>query len=179
VLIKITDYSQIDERQLMDIYAEGNLENTDFFHPEMTDKKAAVKEVEAGFLNFLKNEFFARVNSTYWILEEKEIWVSALRISQIRSDLYYLEALETRPEYRGEGYASQLLTSVITELKENGSFCLCDCVSKKNTASIKTHLKCGFRIISEAGYDYLQKESDSKHYGLEFRYSATQQLGKH
>lgn len=170
VLIKITDYSQIDERQLMDIYAESNLENTAHFYPETTDKAAAVKQVEAAYLMFLKSEFLASANNTCWVLEENGSWVSALRLSRIDSDFYYLEALETLPALRGKGYASQLLSAVIAELKDGGSFRLCDCVRKTNTASIKTHLKCGFRIISEEGYDYLQKESDSKEYGFEFCY---------
>ena len=40
------------------VYAESNLENTDFFCPEEPDKEAAVRMVESGFLDFLKNEFF-------------------------------------------------------------------------------------------------------------------------
>ena len=58
MLLKITDGQALDERKLMDVYAESNLENTDFFCPEEPDKEAAVRMVESGFLDFLKNEFF-------------------------------------------------------------------------------------------------------------------------
>lgn len=34
MLLKITDGQALDERKLMDVYAESNLENTDFFCPE-------------------------------------------------------------------------------------------------------------------------------------------------
>ena len=40
MLLKITDGQALDERKLMDVYAESNLENTDFFCPEEPDKEA-------------------------------------------------------------------------------------------------------------------------------------------
>lgn len=47
---------------------------------------------------------------------------------------------------------------------------LCDCVSKRNIPSLKTHEKCGFKIVSDNGYDYLEKESNEYCFGLEYRY---------
>ena len=44
------------------------------------------------------------------------------------------------------------------------------CVGKKNAASLKTHEKCGFRIVSEQGCDYLHREADDRDFGLEYRY---------
>ena len=41
MLLKITDGQALDERRLMDVYAESNLENTDFFCPEEPDKEKA------------------------------------------------------------------------------------------------------------------------------------------
>ena len=171
MLIKISEYQNLDARKLMDIYSESNYENTDYFYPGEADKDAAVRKVEDGFLDFLKNDFFGHAGACCWILEEDGIWVSALRISQIQSGLYYLEALETRPDRRGKGYASLLLSGVVDALKKDGPFRLCDCVSKKNTASLKTHEKCGFQIVSEEGYDYLQGEANDLDFGLEYRYS--------
>lgn len=80
MLLKITDGQALDERKLMDVYAESNLENTDFFCPEEPDKEAAVRMVESGFLDFLKNEFFKEPEAICWVLEEDGVWVSALRI---------------------------------------------------------------------------------------------------
>ena len=142
----------------------------DYFYPDETDKDVAVQKVEAGFLDFLKNDFFEQDGTSYWILEENGVWISALRLSRIQTDLYYLEALETRPDQRGKGYAPLLLSSVVESLKKAGPFRLCDCVGKKNTASLKTHEKCGFRIVSDGGYDYLHKEADDHDFGLEYRY---------
>ena len=171
MLLQITRYADLDERMLMDLYAEGNLENTDYFFPGIKDKAEAVRKVEAGFLGFLQDEFMDRPGNTYWILEENGVWVSALRTTRIRPGLYYIEALETRPDCRRKGFAARLLTGVAETLKKDGPFRLCCCVSKKNTASLKTHLACGFAVVSEAGWDYLLDESDSRDYGMEYRYS--------
>lgn len=170
MLRKITSSSGIDEGKLMAVYAESNLENTAYFYPEETDKAVAVARVEAGFLDFLKNEFFQYTKAACWVMEENGVWLSALRTCEIEDGLYYLEALETRPDRREMGYGSALLAAVVEALKAAGSFQLCDCVSKTNAASLKTHEKCGFKIVSECGYDYLHREADERDYGLEYRY---------
>ena len=84
--------------------------------------------------------------------------------------MYYLEALETPPELRGKGYATKLLSGVLEAMKQEGPFRLCDCVSKRNAASLRTHEKCGFWIVSDEGYDYLNEETNDHDYGLEFCY---------
>lgn len=170
MLRKITRYDDLDPRALMDVYAESNFENTDYFYPEDTDKDEAVRKVEAGFLEFLRTEFFSREGGVYWIQEEDAVWVSACRISTVRRGLFYLEALETRPDCREQGCASRLLAGVLEELKRDGPFRLCDCVGKRNRASLKTHEACGFRIVSEAGFDYLQEKADDRDFGLEYRF---------
>ena len=171
MLLRITRYSALDKRKLMDVYSESNDENTEYFFPEETDRNKAVRQVEAGFLGFLKNDFFKQPDASVWVWEESGIWLCALRTCRVRPGLYYLEALETRPDQRKKGYASLLLANVEESLKKEGPFRLYDCVSKKNAASLKVHEKCGFRIISEEGYDYLQEETDSHDFGLEYLYS--------
>ena len=170
MLRRITEYRELDERKLMDVYAESNDENTDFFFPDESNKDMAIQKVEAGFLYFLKNEFFGQAEATVWILEEDDAWISALRTCRIQNDIYYLEALETRPDQRKKGYGSLLLSGVRNVLNEGGPFRLCDCVSKKNTASLRTHEKCGFQIVAEKAYDYLHEETDDHAYGLEYHY---------
>ena len=76
-------------------------------------------------MDFLKHEFFLQNEAAYWIFEENGVWYSALRTCKVLNGPYYLEALETRPDFRGEGYASLLLTSVLDALKENGPFRIC------------------------------------------------------
>ena len=170
MLLRIDRYEELDERKLMDVYAESNFENTDYFFPDETNKDVAVRKVEEGFCTFLKEEFFSREGNAYWVLEENGIWVSAMRLNLINDGLYYLEALETKPDRRKLGYGTKLLEGVIEELGKAGPFRICDCVSKKNIPSIGVHEKCGFRIVSDKGYDYLQEEADEHDYGFEYSY---------
>ena len=171
MLLRIMKNCDLDGRKLMDVYSESNYEKTDYFFPDEADKNAAVRKVEAGFLDFLKNDFFNLTDAAYWILEIDGIWVSALRTCRVQKGLYYLEALETRPDHRRKGYGAILLSSVADSLKKDGPFRLCSCVSKRNIASLKTHEKCGFLIVSEKGYDYLNEEADDHDFGLEYCYS--------
>ncbi|WP_026518535.1 GNAT family N-acetyltransferase [Butyrivibrio sp. MC2021] len=170
MLRKIMKYSDLDERKLMDIYSESNYDNTEYFYPDEKDKEKAVKLVETNFCDFLKNDFFKREDSVYWIYEENGEWLSALRTNMVEPRLFYIEALETPPESRKKGYAAHLINLVLENLKKEGSFRVCDCVSKKNTASLKTHEKCGFKIVSDKGYDYLRNEESDRDYSLEYNY---------
>lgn len=170
MLIKITQFRDLDAARLMAVYAESNFENTDYFFPEERDKEAAARQVEAGFLDFLRTDFFTRPGAACWVLAEGERWLSACRTCPVREGVLYLEALETRPDQRRKGYGSRLLGELTEALKREGPFRLCDCVGKKNAASLRTHEKCGFRIVSDPGFDYLQGEADERDFGLEYRW---------
>ena len=154
----------------MDVYRESNTENTDYFYPNVSNKDEALQKVECDYLNYIENDFLANNKNRYMVLEHDGIWVCALRLYCIDDKLYYIEALETHPEYRRKGYAAQLLTDVIDLLKERGAYMIRDCVDKKNMASLLTHQKVGYVINSGEGYDYLQNETDDGSYGLQFIY---------
>ena len=57
MLRRLDRYADVNERKLMDLYAESNRENAEDFFPG-EDPKMAVPKAEAGFLSFLKDEFF-------------------------------------------------------------------------------------------------------------------------
>ena len=83
----ISEYQKVDTRKLMDVYSESNFENTDYFYPDDSDIESAVRKVEAGFLEFLKNDFFNKNDATYWVLEIDGVWVSTLRTCKIQDGL--------------------------------------------------------------------------------------------
>lgn len=163
-------FEDLDGARLMEIYREGNEENADELYPDIADRTAARERVEREFLNYLKTDFFSRGGREYWVLEDGGVWVCALRLYLVHSGLYYIEALETRPEYRRRGYAAELLNRMTDELKRGGAFRLCDCVSKRNIASLNTHFKCGFKIAAEEGFSYLTGETNDRTYGLELEF---------
>ena len=171
MLLQIRTLDAAARRQLMDVYSESNLENTDYFYPELTDKEAAVRLVERDYLNYLETEFLAADGNLLLVWEKQGIWTSALRLHCVRSRLYYIEALETRPDCRCRGCGSTLLRGTVELLKKSGPFRLCDNVDKQNEASLATHKACGFAVVSENGYDYLREETDGGSYGMEFAYN--------
>ena len=170
MLLRIESFRDVDCRSLMDIYEESNLENTSFFCPDIGDSEEAKKTVENGFLGYLENEFLPQSGNCIYVLEEDGIWLCALRLSHIKDEIYYIEALETRPDSRRKGWGSRLLLSMIDEMKKGGDFTLCDCVSKNNEASVRTHLKCGFSLVSSEGWNYLENTSDSRDYSMRYEY---------
>ena len=119
MLLQLHVINAADKRRLMDIYAESNLENTDYFYPELTDKQEAVRRVERDFLNYLETTFLSSGENTLLIWEEQGIWVSALRLYHVREGFFYIEALETRPDFRRSGYAAKLLRETTEMLKKN------------------------------------------------------------
>lgn len=167
MLHRITNFDAIDQRQLMDIYQESNKENAVELYREIPAADA-VKKGERDFLEFLRTKFFTESGRIYWVLEQEHVWVCALRLAVIEPGVFYLEALETHPDYRRRGFAVRLLKSVMEELKKDGPYKLYDCVHKKNAASLKTHEKCGFKIVSQEGFNYLSKTWNSHTYGLQY-----------
>lgn len=171
MLLQIRTLDAAARRQLMDVYSESNLENTDYFYPELTDKEAAVRLVERDYLNYLETEFLAADGNLLLVWEKQGIWTSALRLYRVCEGFFYIEALETRPDFRRSGYAAKLLRETTEMLKKTGPFRLCDNVDKQNEASLATHKACGFAVVSDNGYDYLRKETDGGSYGMEFAYN--------
>lgn len=168
MILSIKNFDQLDERSMLDIYAEGIEENAADLYPD-EDAAAAIKKEEAGFIAFF-NDFLAKPENEYFVLEEEGNWVSALRLTLVKEGLYYLEALETRPDRRKMGCAKRLLLGVIGELKKRGPFELYDCVSKRNEPSLRTHSSCGFEIASETGYCYLNDTENERTYSMRYAY---------
>lgn len=170
MILKFSASEQLDKERLMNIYAESNTENAAYFYPDEPDIDKARTRCEDGFWDYLKTDFYTRAGRIYWVLEEQGQWVAAVRTYQIRENLYYIEALETAPAHRRQGCAVRLLQGVIDQLKTDGPFSLWDCVSRNNTPSLKAHLKCGFRIAADPGFDYLQDTYDQHSYGMQYEF---------
>ena len=170
MILTIRSFEALDGARLMTLYRESNEENIDYFFPGAEDRAQALRQVEQGFLDYLQKDFFSVPGSEYRVLVEYGVWLSALRLYPVREGLYYMEALETDPARRREGCAARLLEGVIAELKARVPFRLCDCVGVNNLPSLRTHERCGFRIVGEPGWDWLRDAPDEGTYGMEYRY---------
>ena len=85
----------------------------------------------------------------YAVWEENGQYISAVRFEPYRDGIL-LEALETAPEHRGKGYAAKLVCAALLQLQLQKVY---SHVSKKNTASLALHERCGFvKVLDYAAY---------------------------
>ena len=142
-----TSLAALQFNRLMGVYTERNEENAREFYPN-EENGIALNRVESEFYQYLKEVFFPVDGARYAVWEEDGEYRAALRLEPYRDGLL-IEALETHPQYRKMGYGKTLIQSVQKKLGEQGPLVLYSHIGKRNTASIKTHLACGFHRISE------------------------------
>lgn len=158
MLVKVNELSEKEQRLLMDLYEDGNIKNASYFYPDIEDIEVGKKKVEENFIAYIKDEFFISDGNIYYVWEENDIWISAMRVYKINNNLYYIEALATHPKYRKQGFAGKLMNSVIKELKSYGEFEMKSMTSKENIASQRTHEKCGFNKKYGRAFCYTTNE---------------------
>lgn len=148
MLLIAKSLKDLDFRQLMNVYEEGNLENARESFSQLPLGQA-VLEAEQDFYGYLKDSFFATPGAFYGIWTEDRKYVSALRLEPYR-DGWLVEAVETAPSQRRKGYAAVLMAQVLTYLGQGKVY---SHVHKANTASLGLHRRCGFcRICDRAVY---------------------------
>lgn len=153
MLICATNLSQLRFSRLMEIYIEGN--------KEKAADGITLLQAEQDFYSYLHDDFFTTDGAVYYIWESGGKYVSALRLEKYR-DGWIMEALETAPDRRKKGYAKQLI-SAVQALGEYGK--IYSHVHKQNAPSLKTHLRCGFSVISESAV-YIDGSVNSQAYTL-------------
>lgn len=131
---------------LMEVYADSNEEKASDW-PNLP-RGHALTLAEQDFRQYLQEVFFPTVGALCAVWEEQGRYVSALRLEPYRDGLL-LEALETRPDQRGKGYAQTLIREMQRYLAQQGPVKLYSHIAKRNSASRKVHEQCGFRIISD------------------------------
>jgi GNAT superfamily N-acetyltransferase len=144
MLLWFKSVKDLDFRRLMSVYEEGNLENAADRYPDLPPLQG-IMQAEQDFYQFLREIFFPTEGAAYAVWEENGEYISALRLESYRDGLL-LSALETAPQYRRRGYAKRLITAVFENLPEAKVY---SHVSKRNVASLRTHISCGFRKISD------------------------------
>lgn len=135
----------MDFAALMAIYLEGNQENAADRYPQ-EPAACGIMLAEQDFYQYLRECFFPTPGARYAVWIENGEYVSALRLEPYQDGLL-LEALETKPEKRHNGYAKALIRAVLQQLKAQGGTPVYSHVSKRNIASIRTHESCDFRRI--------------------------------
>lgn len=145
MLLVLQSPDELDVSKLLAIYRESSQENCQRMFPAETFA-ASLEQYEAGYTAFMREEFFAG-SGRFWMVETADdLLASALRLLPLEEpNTWMIEALETHPDHRRKGYAARLLTDTVRFLEEtHGEIVLLSGVGKRNTASLRTHLRCGF-----------------------------------
>ena len=145
MLLILRSPEELDVPKLLAIYRESTLKHCQGMYPSETFA-ASLERYEAGYAAFMREEFFAKPGR-FWMVETvEELWVSTLRLLPLdEHNTWMIGSLETHPDHRRKGYAARLLTDTIRFLEEtHGEIVLLSGVRKHNTASLRTHLRCGF-----------------------------------
>lgn len=137
MLLVAKSLKELNFTALMEVYIEGNLEKA--------EEGLTLLQAEQEFYGYLQDVFFAVPGAVYCIWEESGEYVSALRLEPYK-DGWLLEALETAPRQRRQGYAERLICQVLQLPEYNKIY---SHVHKKNLPSLRIHGKCGFCRISE------------------------------
>jgi L-amino acid N-acyltransferase YncA len=147
MLILADRFHQLDFRKLMAVYEEGNRQNGAEFFSELPEG-LQILQAEQNFRQYLCEVFFATEGAVYAVWEENGNYLSALRVEPYEDGLL-VAALETAPTYRRQGFGEKLLRAV----QETFPTRFYSHVSKKNTASLAIHKKCGFsQVLDYAKY---------------------------
>lgn len=137
MLLVLKSLKELNFSSLMEVYIEGNLEKA--------DEGMTLLQAEQEFYGYLRDVFFTMPGAVYCVWQERGEYVSALRLEPYK-DGWLLEALETEPRHRRQGYGERLIRQVL-QLPEYGK--IYSHVHKKNLPSLRIHEKCGFCRISE------------------------------
>lgn len=119
----------------------------DSFKHNSSSESKFLREQE--FYQYLRSCFFTDYMAFYAVLEHMGDYLAALRIEPYK-DGVLLEGLETAPEARMKGYATQLVQQTLAYLSDLHVKKVYSHVDKKNTASIRVHKKCGFSVVSDS-----------------------------
>lgn len=135
MLLQVTEIDAAVVDRLFAVYAESMADLADNF-----DSADEMRESYSGFLR----EFIREPGQLVQIETDGDQWVSGLRAVEYRPSFWFIEAVETAPDRRGQGFGKQLLTHTLERLTRLGAKQIKCIISPDNTASQRLHAACGF-----------------------------------
>ena len=131
------DLRHLQFSKLLDVYSES------LYSACHSNQKRL--DAEQDFYAYLR-VFFQ--SGFYAVWEEDDRYISALRLEPYQGGLL-LEAVETAPDFRKQGFAKKLLNAVLEYIREKETFPVYSHVAKDNLPSLGLHKACGFTRIAE------------------------------
>lgn len=130
-------------KNLYAIYTESMQENL------QNGQYRNMQEMLCDYEVFLK-DFTAKPNQLVIVENQNDVWVSALRAIETKPSHWHIEAVETRPDSRQQGYGKKLLKHTLEYLTKRGMKSADCSIAKSNIASKKLHTHCGFVCTNQS-----------------------------
>lgn len=144
MLKEIRDISELTVSRLFSLYSESMSDLQKHF--------SSAAEMAQSYAAFL-TEFVSSPDRLILIEEANGEWVSGLRAIQSAKGQWFLEAVETKPDCRKQGYGKMLLTDTISHLNTMGMYQITCQISKGNIPSQRLHSAVGFTATNEPSVD--------------------------
>ncbi|MGN1028113.1 MAG: GNAT family N-acetyltransferase [Faecousia sp.] len=110
---------------------------------DMADKFSSDLEMKEAYASFLK-DFIEHKNQLVLVENVDGEWMSGLRAVESKPGHWFIEAVETMPDHRHNGYGRMLLLDTIEFLGNRNAKTLECIIADNNEASISLHSGCGF-----------------------------------
>lgn len=133
VVVRTVDEGVVS--RLFDVYAESMSDLSHDFSGE--------QEMRSSYREFL--EGFVLEDGHLVLVEEADgAWKSGLRAVSYGGGRWFVEAVETDPGARRQGYGRLLLVHTVEHLRALGAREVTCCISESNVASRRLHESCGY-----------------------------------
>ena len=133
----VKDINKETLKKLFEIYQESMEENLN------NGCYANAQEMIADYEAFLK-DFISKPNQLVIVENQNNVWVSGLRAIETTASHWHIEAVETKPGFRQNGYGKSLLNQTLEYLAKRGMKTTDCSIAKNNFASQALHKNCGF-----------------------------------
>ena len=135
MLLQIAEIDAAAVDRLFAVYAESMADLAEDF--------GSADEMRESYAGFLR-EFIRECGQLILIETDGDQWVSGLRAVEYRPGVWFIEAVETAPDRRGQGFGKRLLTHTVERLSRLGAKQIECIIHPDNTASRRLHAACGF-----------------------------------
>lgn len=140
----IESMTEREVEKLLYVYSESNLEiMEDNYLRKHHSRDEAMNALVKDYKEFL-SDFIIQDNQLICVWEESSCYTTGLRLIDVGNGIWFIEALETAPNDRNNGYAKLLITDVIAYVQNCNAQELACLINRNNKVSQVTHKSCGF-----------------------------------
>ena len=132
---------------IMEVYGQSLRLAAEKEYPQKGEN-AGLLQAEQDYYAYLRDVHFLLNGAFMAVWEEKGVYISAVRVEPYQ-DGVLITGLETRSDFRNQGYATMLLRALTARCNAGEYPEIISHIDDDNVASIAVHTKCGFQKIAD------------------------------